>query len=89
MSNIKSKYILDFFKTLNKENVQYMLIKNIGKELPHNLKDGKDIYSVCPHWEPMGAGNSAINFLNTNFGKKAKSNKLYTLMHVLNLCAKV
>lgn len=43
MSNIKSKYILDFFKTLNKENVQYMLIKNIGKELPHNLKDGKDI----------------------------------------------
>ena len=50
MSNIKSKYILDFFKTLNKENVQYMLIKNIGKELPHNLKDGKDIDIIGNQW---------------------------------------
>lgn len=44
MSNtLPSKYIKNFFKMMNEENIEYRLIKNIAGELPDNLKDGKDI----------------------------------------------
>lgn len=40
---VDSKLVYDFFETLNRSEVRYVLIKNIGQELPHYLKDGKDI----------------------------------------------
>lgn len=35
--------INDFFEKINESNISYILIKNIGNELPSNLADGKDI----------------------------------------------
>ena len=35
--------VLDFFTKLNERNINYLLIKNIGEELPKKLKYGKDI----------------------------------------------
>ena len=40
---IEAPEILSFFKLLNDSNINYVLIKNVGGELPYNLKDGKDI----------------------------------------------
>ena len=40
---IPEKEIRSFFALLNENKIQYLLIKNIGEELPKNLKDGKDI----------------------------------------------
>ena len=40
---IDSQLIFEFFNVLNQSKVQYVLIKNIGQELPYRLKDGKDI----------------------------------------------
>lgn len=48
MMSDTSKYIealevLSFFKLLNDSNINYVLIKNVGGELPYKLKDGKDV----------------------------------------------
>lgn len=44
MSNIVlSSQIIDIFNKLNKSQIDYILIRNISKELPNNLKIGKDI----------------------------------------------
>ena len=40
---VPEKYIRDFFSLLNKNDIHYLLIKNIGKELPQKLRKGKDI----------------------------------------------
>jgi hypothetical protein len=39
----ESEVILDFFYKLNNEKIQYVLLHNIGDELPYNFKFGKDI----------------------------------------------
>ena len=49
VTNMKDNQYLDnslienFFKMLNESGINYVLIKNIGEELPNHLKDGKDI----------------------------------------------
>lgn len=43
MEYIASEHINKFFDDLNKSGIQYVLIKNIGGELPNYLEDGKDI----------------------------------------------
>lgn len=40
---VDSKLIQDFFELLNKNNVNYVLIKNDGDKLPYHLESGKDI----------------------------------------------
>ena len=40
---INSKIIHQFFNFLNTEEISYALIKNVGDELPHKLRVGKDI----------------------------------------------
>lgn len=47
---IDSKLVFDFFKLLNDYDVNYVMIKNIGNELPYHLKDGKDI-DILVHLE--------------------------------------
>ena len=43
MSYIDKNEIVNFFNLLNKEEIEYVLIKNINDELPNQLEDGKDI----------------------------------------------
>lgn len=43
MMYIERTLIHEFFSRLNTSGIQYVLIKNIGGELPDRLKDGKDI----------------------------------------------
>ncbi len=43
MMYIERTLIEEFFLGLNAASIQYVLIKNIGRELPDRLKDGKDI----------------------------------------------
>ena len=43
MNRIDGKVINLFFQKLNVNNINYVLIKNIGNELPKQLKYGKDI----------------------------------------------
>ena len=43
MKYINSKIIHQFFNFLNTEEISYALIKNVGDELPHKLRVGKDI----------------------------------------------
>ena len=40
---IEPKYIDEFFGMLNHSMIKYVLLKNIADELPHALKNGKDI----------------------------------------------
>jgi hypothetical protein len=40
---IDRRFILEFFDILNTSKIQYILIKNIGRELPDKLVSGKDI----------------------------------------------
>lgn len=40
---IDERYILDFFRLMNRSKLRYVLIKNIAGELPSHLPDGKDI----------------------------------------------
>ena len=43
MNFIKSTEIINIFKLLNENKVEYILIRNINNELPDNLEIGKDI----------------------------------------------
>jgi len=43
MKYINPDEIKDFFSLMNDNDINYVLIKNIAKELPCSLKDGKDI----------------------------------------------
>lgn len=40
---IDRKEILNMFSMLNKNNISYVLLRNIDKELPDNLRENKDI----------------------------------------------
>lgn len=40
---IGRQHILEFFEALNHSSIDYVLIKNVGNELPEHLEDGKDI----------------------------------------------
>ncbi len=40
---IDKQEIINFFNLLNKSNIEYILLRNIGNELPSKLKVGKDI----------------------------------------------
>ncbi len=40
---IEETVVMEFFELLNREQIRYVLIKNINDELPKRLKDGKDI----------------------------------------------
>lgn len=40
---IERSEIMDFFSIMNTSGIDYVLIKNIGNELPDYLEDGKDI----------------------------------------------
>jgi hypothetical protein len=43
--------VQSFFKLLNDSAIEYVLIKNIGSELPHKLKKDKDIDILVPKQE--------------------------------------
>lgn len=43
ISYIENNIVHNFFNILNKRDIQYVLIKNIGNELPNKLVKGKDI----------------------------------------------
>lgn len=43
MMTIPAEVILDFFERLSATDILYVIIKNVGDELPFHLKDGKDI----------------------------------------------
>lgn len=40
---IEETVVMEFFELLDREQIRYVLIKNINGELPKRLKDGKDI----------------------------------------------
>ena len=40
---IRSKELINIFTLLNKEKIEYLLMRNINNELPNNLEIGKDI----------------------------------------------
>ncbi|MBE5980974.1 MAG: hypothetical protein E7249_17910 [Paenibacillaceae bacterium] len=40
---INKLHVMDFFELINGSSIDYVLIKNVGRELPDQLKDGKDI----------------------------------------------
>lgn len=40
---LDSELIYKFFTLLNESDINYLLIKNVGEELPNRLKDGKDV----------------------------------------------
>jgi hypothetical protein len=46
---IDRKEILDVFSMLNKNQISYVLLRNIDKELPDNLKEDKDIDILVKH----------------------------------------
>lgn len=62
MSNkyINPLFIKYFFEGLNKEGIDYVLIKNVGDELPNNLVIGKDI-DILVHLESMHSFHSYIS----------------------------
>lgn len=40
---LNKQHIYDYFAMMNRSGIRWILIKNIGHELPYRLKDGKDI----------------------------------------------
>lgn len=43
MNNINNNEIINLFKNLNESKIEYILLRNIGNELPNSLRIGKDI----------------------------------------------
>lgn len=67
MSNkyISRTLVEEFFQILNKNEIEYVLIKNIDNELPSALKDGKDIdilvnYASEDHFMKIMANNGFL-----------------------------
>lgn len=54
MHYINVKFVEDFIQGLNNSNVTYVIIKNIGDELPSHLAPGKDI-DIIVHKDSMNA----------------------------------
>lgn len=46
---INKQHVIDFFDMLNCSSIEYVLIKNVGDELPEYLEDGKDIDILVKH----------------------------------------
>ena len=53
-------FIKNFFEGLNNEKINYVLIKNVGNELPDNLIIGKDI-DILVHHESMHSFHKYIS----------------------------
>ena len=50
---IPKEHIYSFFELINHAEIKYVLIKNLNNELPHKLKNGKDI-DIIVHPENEG-----------------------------------
>ena len=82
MRYINSAHIIKFFNGLNDAGVKYVLIKNIGDELPCHLPNGKDIDIVVHedsvtvfHQYMLNNGRKVIH----PYGKEAGWNNIYRL----------
>lgn len=66
--NVSSESIICFFNSLNCEKIKYILIRNIGSELPYSLETGKDIDLLVKSSER----DKMIRFLENNYFKKIR-----------------
>ena len=64
MSFIENQEIINIFKLLNKNNIKYILMRNIDNELPTHLEIGKDIDLLVNNREKI------VDFFKNNNFKK-------------------
>lgn len=76
------EYINRFFDGMNKAGVVYVLIKNIGRELPNHLVKGKDI-DIVVHTESKGVFHDYMKSIARNvihpYGKEKGWHNIYGL----------